>query len=298
MHYSKIIAAVNGSPWAILPEKLAEMQTFLRIKAAGGDIPPEQLAEFAGPRPARADLVGRVALLAVHGVLAQRVGMLDEASGGIGTEAIAASLDQLVADKRVKCIVLAFDSPGGSVFGISELGAKIAGLGKKCVAVADSMAASAAYWLASQCKELYCTPGGQVGSVGVLAAHLDYSEQLAADGIKATLVHAGEFKCELASEWPLSPPAKAEMQGKVDFYYEAFTSAVASGRKTTATKVKANYGKGRMMTAEAAKDAGMIDGVKTLQQVLKMCGAFQNDDKEAPTSPSWTQARARAAEVG
>jgi signal peptide peptidase SppA len=243
-------------------------------------------------------MYGRVAVCPVFGILSQRVGMLEEASGGVSCEKLGATLDSLVADKTVKCVVLAIDSPGGSVFGIQELGDRIRGYRgqKKVVAVADSMAASAAYWVGSQCEYLYLTPGGQVGSVGVLAAHLDVSEMEKLAGVKTSIVTAGKYKAEMASETPLSDDARAELQSKVDYYYRLFVEAVAKGRNTTAARVKADYGQGRMMTGEQAKTAGAVDGIYTLAQVLKRYGA-DSGDKEAPTSPAWTAARARAVEV-
>lgn len=277
MNYSRIIEAVYSEPWAILPEKLAAIRQFLSIKAVGGDVSEEQIKAATGSRRgSNVQMAGRIAVMPIFGTLAQRVGSLEEASGGVSAEAIGATLEGLVADKQVRAIVMAFDSPGGSVYGIEELGAKIRALKeeKKIVGLADSVAASAAYWLISQTSEVNVTPGGQIGSIGVVAAHEDYSKHLEEKaGVKTTLVTAGTFKGEGNPYGPLTDEARAEMQKKVNHYYGLFVGAVAKGRGVTAARVEKDFGQGRMFTASEAVTRGMADHVATLEQVLRRLGA-------------------------
>jgi capsid assembly protease len=275
--YSHVLRAFYGVPWAILPSKLAAMRDFLDLKAGGHEIDQADIEAAAGSR--RDDgvqMAGRVAVVPVFGTLCQRIATLEQASGGISAERLGVTLDGLVEDKQVRSILLAFDSPGGAVAGVPELADKIRGYRgqKKCVAIADSMAASAAYWLASQAQEVYCTPSGMVGSIGVLAAHEDLSDKLKEEGRKVTLITAGKYKGEGNPYEPLSDAAKEEMQSKVDHYYGAFVDAVAAGRGTTVARVKADYGQGRMLTADQAKRAGMVDRVSTLAQLLDRMGAY------------------------
>jgi capsid assembly protease len=293
MKYPQIVSAFARSPWAILPEKLAEIRAFLCLKAGGGDIDPAEIAAIASARANGPAMVGRVACVQVFGTICQRAGMLDEASGGVGTEALGNTLDALAADRACRAVCMVFDSPGGSVFGVGELADKIRSLAgqKKIVAIADSMCASAAYWMAAQCREVYCTPGGQVGSIGVLAAHTDVSKMEEQAGVKTTLISAGKYKSELAEQMPLDEAGREELQSKVDGYYEAFLAAVAAGRGTTAARVKADFGQGRLLTAKQAKQCGAIDGIKTLQQVLESLGAYEGN------SGMRAAVRARALEV-
>lgn len=304
MPYRSILAAFYSDPLAILPEKLEEVRAFLHLKAEGKDIKPEQLAAVVGSRrPDGVQMAGRVAVVPVFGVIAQRTGMLAEASGGVSAERLGATLDALAEDKQVRSIVLAFDSPGGSVYGIEELGAKIRGLRdrKKIVGLADSVAASAAYWLIAQTSEVNVTPGGQVGSIGVLSAHQDISELEAKLGVKTTVVTSAPYKAEMAPIAPLSEEARGEMQAKVQHYHGLFTKAVAKGRGVSEARVEADFGKGRMVTAQAAVDRGMADRVATLEQVLRRLDA--GDLESAQTAKAvghdakWAAARVRALEV-
>ncbi len=319
MKYARLLAEFYATPLALLPEKAEAIRRLLLAKAAGGKVKKRaaraalkarrgELA-LSGPeaaaavrRPDGAQQIGRVALLPVFGVLAQRVSLLEQSSGGVSTERLGASLDSLAADKAVRCVVMVFDSPGGSVFGVQELGDKMRAMRdeKKLVGVADSMAASAAYWLLSQCAEVYVTPGGQVGSIGVLAAHEDHSKEEEGQGVKTTLVSAGKYKTEGHPFGPLDDEARAEMQRKVNAYYDSFVGSVAKGRGVSEGRVKSDFGQGRMLLAADAVAAGMADRVATLAQVLKRVGAYDAPASAAaavPVSARLAALRARVVEA-
>jgi capsid assembly protease len=276
MYYPSVLAAFYGQPLAILPRKLEEIRAVLRARAAGEKATDAEVrAATASRRHDGVQLPGAgVAMMPVFGVIAHRIGSMERASGGVSTEELGATLDGLVSDKSVKSILMVFDSPGGSVAGGPELADKIRSFAgrKKIVASVDSMAASAAYWLASQCSEVSVTPSGSVGSIGVLASHEDHSEADAKAGVKTTYVTSGgsPYKVEGAPEYPLSEDAKADMQSKVDAYYSDFVGAVAKGRRTTVGKVNSLFGKGRKMTAKDAVARGMADRVATLEAVLSV----------------------------
>jgi signal peptide peptidase SppA len=167
-------------------------------------------------------------------------------------------------------ILIDIDSPGGSVYGVSELAAEImkARTQKPVVAVANSLAASAAYWIGCAAGEFYVTPGGEVGSIGVWQAHFDYSKALEGDGVKPTLISAGKFKVEGNPYVPLDLEALSFMQSRVDDYYNAFAKAVAKGRGLTVNDVREGMGEGRVLGADAALAAKMVDGVATFDEVL------------------------------
>jgi signal peptide peptidase SppA len=132
----------------------------------------------------------------------------------------AAAFRQALADPSIGGIVISVDSPGGSVYGVPELVAEIyrARGQKPVVAVADSMAASAAYWIACQAEQVYVTPGGEVGSIGVLTAHADMSQALANEGVSVSVISAGRYKAEASPYAPLTDEARAAIQARVDEY--------------------------------------------------------------------------------
>ena len=219
-------------------------------------------------------MTGRVAVLTVYGTLCQRMDMMAESSGGTSCEAIGTQLDRCVADKGCQAIVLAFDSPGGSVFGVGELADKIynARQQKRIIGIADPMAASAAYWLMAQCSELNVTPSGMVGSIGTLTAHDEPDGPARTTGRQD---HAGDVGQVQGRARPIAGADRgrgAAMQDMVDSYYGQFIAAVARGRGVSDAVVRSGYGQGRVYTAKKALAAGMVDRVATMDQAPRRPG--------------------------
>jgi signal peptide peptidase SppA len=212
-----------------------------------------------------------IAVIPVVGTISQRAGMMTEWCGGTSTQQISAALADALRDDAVGQILMEFDTPGGSVFGVSELGDEIheAAKSKPVIGVANSLSASAGYWLMSQCSQAYVTPGGEVGSIGVWMAHEDWSKAMSDSGVVTTMVSAGKFKVEGNPYEPLGEDARAFMQSRVDDYYGAFVRAVARGRGVGVQQVRDGMGQGRVLGADEALAQGMVDGVATLSDVVR-----------------------------
>lgn len=190
--------------------------------------------------------------------------------GGGGLEEFSGQLAQAVGDPAVHAIVLNVDSPGGTVDQVPETAAKIrqAREIKPVVAVANTVAASAAYWLASQANELVVTPSGEAGSIGVYQLHRDMSVAMAQNGVKPTLTSAGKYKVEGNPYEPLSESAAAASQQAVDDFYAMFVKDVALGRGVSPDDVAAGYGEGRLVLASRAIRMGLVDRVATLDATV------------------------------
>ena len=272
MKYEHIVRAVFGEPWAILPAMYATICEIVLYRADGGTLTAEEIQARLGAQPVRAGAgrSGAIAVLPLYGVISQRMSLMTQASGGTSTEQFGAAFQAQLADPAVSAIVIDIDSPGGSVYGVEELWATIfrARGQKPVVAVADSMAGSAAYWIASAADEIVVTPSGEVGSIGVLAEHIDMSAAAEQAGIKTTLVTAGQFKGEGHPAFPLSTEALGALQGRVNAYYDTFLAGVAKGRGVPAATVRSDFGQGRMVGAKDAVAAGMVDRVGTLQETI------------------------------
>jgi signal peptide peptidase SppA len=174
--------------------------------------------------------------------------------------AIRAGVKRALADPNVKTVDLVIDSPGGNVLGLPETADVIhaANRVKPVRAFVTGIAASAAYWLASQASTITLTPSGEVGSVGVLDMHADITGALEKMGIKLTAVTAGEHKTERAPFVTLTEEAKAHMKANVDRWYGDFLSAIRRGRGARVSAT-GNYGGGRMLSSREALAAGMVD---------------------------------------
>ncbi|OQY26229.1 MAG: signal peptide peptidase SppA [Planctomycetota bacterium] len=266
MDYHNIAHFFGSSIWGIMPEKMDAMLDFINIKLSGGDSVEMEAKKATSFRVSK----GNIAVIPLYGIVSQRMNMLTQVSGGTSTEVFGGYFDNLMADNSVSAIVIDVDSPGGNVFGVSELADKIyASRGQKpVIAVANSLMASAAYWIASAADEIVITPGGEVGSIGVMAVHKDMSEAAAKDGVKHTIIRAGKYKAEGNPYEPIGDEAKDFIQQQVDSRYDDFVGAVARYRGVTVQHVNQHFGQGRVFDAAMAVDAGMVDRVGTLQQVL------------------------------
>lgn len=222
----------------------------------------------AAPAPARQ---GSVAIVPVHGALYPRGGRSLYGSF-TGMDGLRSQISAHAADPDVSAIIAHFDSPGGTVAGTPETAAafKAAAAQKPVIAMVDSLAASAAYWIASQCSEIVMSPSADVGSIGAMILHADMSAALESMGVKLTMIRSeiSPSKNEAHPFAPLSSDAQKFLQGRVDEAGVDFVKAVASGRKTTQANVKENFGQGRVYGARAALDSGMVDRISTLSDVI------------------------------
>jgi signal peptide peptidase SppA len=270
--YPHVQRLIFETPWAIEPLVLQAIREMIVLRADGGGFTPEEIQARIGPGPARRDRqnAGSVSVLPLHGVITPKADLMTEMSGGTSVDRFRADLLSAVDDKDVSAIVLDVSSPGGMTDMIPELAADIreARGRKPIVAVANTKAASAAYWLASQADEIIVTPSGSVGSVGVFAAHDDLSGAMEKAGVKTTLVSAGKDKTLGNPYEPLSEDARAMIQEHVDEMYQMFTADVAKGRRVPVADVRGGFGEGRMLTAKNAVKAGMADSVATLQATV------------------------------
>lgn len=213
---------------------------------------------------------GSIAVIPIHGPIFQHEDWLTRLFGIPSSEGIFSKIKDSAANKDVQAIVLDIDSPGGSVFGLQEAADQIheVGKGKKIIAVANAMAASAAYFLGSAASEFYVTPSGQVGSIGVIAAHYDESEKLKKQGIAVEILSSGKYKAEGSSTGPLSDEAREYRQATLDEYYSSFVNSVAKYKSISPDKVMSDFGQGRMLGAAKAYSAGMVTGVASLDEIL------------------------------
>ena len=280
MNKQLLLSEFLTTPWALMPERLQAMSGILTRWSVGEPPSDETLFQVNTDRLIRdtrkqmaaASTGTGIAVLPLYGVVTQRGNMVDDISGpgSTSTQQFTSVLRQMLTDDTVGQILIDIDSPGGSVYGVSELASEIvkARTQKPVIAVANSLAASAAYWIGCSASEFYVTPGGEVGSIGVWQAHFDYSKALEEEGVKPTLISAGKFKVEGNPYVPLDKQAQAFMQSRVDDYYNAFVEAVAVGRGVSISDVRDGMGEGRVLGADAALAMNMVDGISTFDEVL------------------------------
>jgi len=281
MNHQLLVAEYLATPWALMPERLSAVTAVIARWSGDARASDEVMHSVAADRNARdarrqssvSNSGGGIAVLPLYGIVTQRGNMVDDVSGAgtASTQQFSNILRAALQDETVSQILIDIDSPGGSVYGVAELADEIisARAQKPVVAIANSLAASAAYWIGCSASEFYVTPGGEVGSIGVWQAHQDYSKAMDEAGVKTTLISAGKFKVEGNPYAPLDEEAQGFMQSRVDDYYAAFTKAVAKGRGVPISQVRDGMGQGRVLGADAALASSMVDGIATFEDVVK-----------------------------
>ena len=281
MNHQLLVAEYLATPWAMMPERLSAVTAVIARWSGDARASDEVMHSVAADRNARdarrqssvSNSGGGIAVLPLYGIVTQRGNMVDDVSGPgtASTQQFSNLLRAALQDETVSQILIDIDSPGGSVYGVAELADEIVSVRaqKPVVAIANSLAASAAYWIGCSASEFYVTPGGEVGSIGVWQAHQDYSKAMDEAGVKTTLISAGKFKVEGNPYAPLDEEAQGFMQSRVDDYYAAFTKAVAKGRGVPISQVRDGMGQGRVLGADAALASSMVDGIATFEDVVK-----------------------------
>jgi signal peptide peptidase SppA len=258
-----------NNPWAIVPSKLAEIRDIYATHMKGDKIDIKAIrAEAMKEDPYAVE--GGVAIIPVQGVLTKTRTFFSYLFGGTSMRDVGIAFQEALDNPAVHSIVLAVDSPGGTVDGTHELAAQIlAARGvKPIVTVSDGMMASAAYWIGSAADKSYITgPTVEIGSIGVVATHIDVSEQDRMYGEKYTEITAGKFKRISSAHRPLTEEGRASIQERVDGIYSVFVQSVAENRARSVEQVL-EAADGKIYMGQAAVDVGLVDGVATLTEVI------------------------------
>jgi signal peptide peptidase SppA len=250
-------------PLAIAPRALETLLAASRVTLA----PPGESAT-RGRGYAVTD--AGIAVVPVLGPLVARGDWLTELFGASVYGEVGETVEAALADPSVRGVVMEIDSPGGEVAGMFDLVDRLASLrgsaGKPLWAVASESATSAAYAIASAAERIYVTRTGEVGSIGVVAAHVDQSGSDAKAGLAWTFIHAGARKLDGNPHEPLSDPARTAIQADVDALYSELVSLVARNRSLTPEAVRAT--EAAIYRGRAGVALGLADRIGTVETTL------------------------------
>ena len=182
---------------------------------------------------------------------------------------ITGMIEDALSMEKVDSIVLMINSPGGAVAGLFDTCRYIekASKKKKCTAYVTGMACSAAYAIATACDEIFMMEDAEVGSCGCYAHAVEYSD---AYFEKEGFLHrVFRSKCSPKKNCSvITDEAEAEaFQAEIDALGEKYLRYVAKRRKCAYSDALENFGKGGVLMGEKAIAAGMVDGIKTLEEL-------------------------------
>lgn len=307
MKYPHIAAQIFNTPLLVHPQKLDAIIAGLGhrllgapledvgAKAAAQQLAPELFSTRQGTRAERGyRVVDGVAVLNVSGALVHR-SRLDMADSTyfVGYNDLAADLEDAMDNTDVHAVLQVYDSPGGEAQGAFEYADRVFALrGRKpLVAIADGMAASAAYLGGSAADELVITRTGYAGSIGVVARHVDFSRALDAGGIAVTHIFAGAHKVDGNPYEPLPAAVRDAWQADIDGLYAMFVDAVARHLGMDARAVRATQA--QTYAGQAAVDAGLASRIGTTDALISELAA-----RRARSFPVGQTARATATDKG
>ncbi len=212
--------------------------------------------------------VEKIAIIPIHGILTKKPGAFDDILGMTSYEKIREEIEKALIDEEVETIILDIDSPGGEVNGLFDLAdfiysARESGK-KRIIAIANDDAYSAAYAIASSAEKVLVTRTSGVGSIGVIASHIDQSGFDEKQGIKYTTVFAGKRKNDLNPHEPITSESLESLQEEVDRLYEMFVQLIARNRNLSTERIKST--EAGLYFGEKAIEIGLADGITTFSE--------------------------------
>lgn len=279
-HLFHIAERVYNRPLLFAPEKVQIILDFLGSRI--GALDPNLGIDMTTPEANRistmmrpenmplAQIKNGVGHIPVIGSLVNRGAWIGARSGMTSYEGLEAQLRDMAANRDVHTILLDIDSPGGEATGMFSLATAIREVRseKPVIALVNDVAASAAYGIASAASQIVVSPTSLVGSIGVIMVHTDQSAKLEKDGVKPTLIFAGQHKADGNPYSPLTENARANLQSMVFSFYDQFTEAVGMGRGERFSADAARNTQARVFMGEEAVSLGLADRISTFSDLL------------------------------
>lgn len=249
--------------WAIEPGAWRNIEAAIRSGL------PEAAAQTDDANEGTERRIGNVSLIRIGGVITKNPSFFTRWFGDTSTLEVEAAVKRAASDPEVRTILFQIDSPGGSVDGLAELGDTIfaARDRKQVIAQVTGMAASAAYYLASQADKVYAQRMDLIGSIGTRLMLYDFSRLFANEGIEAVPIDTGEHKSAGAMGTEITESQRAEFQKIVNLYFEDFLKVVRRGRDIGSAALQ-KIADGRLFGAVEARGLGLIDGVRTMDETM------------------------------
>ncbi|MEN1680777.1 MAG: S49 family peptidase [Planctomycetota bacterium] len=249
------VSRFAGDAMAVEPGELAKhMERAARLGFA-----------FDGPDELRVQVVDGVAVFYVDGLMVPEA----EWPGEIGTRALAAAIREHAALPDVVAGVLALNTPGGTVAGMTDLLAaeREFAEAKPLAAHAVGWCCSAGYWAAMPAKALHASPGATLGSIGVMRQLLDNTKLLEQIGVRYETIATGDLKAIGYPGVAITEQHLAYAREQVEFTYAAFKGDV-QGRRQLAAAQLAEVTTGGTWYAEQAIASRLHDGIQSLESTI------------------------------
>ncbi len=199
-----------------------------------------------------------VSVITIDGEIGKKLSSSDKNSGKVDVDDIVKAL-KIAEKSNTECVILSINSPGGGSIGVKETGDVIKNLTelKTVISFCDTICASAAYWLASCSNGIFVTPSSELGSIGVYAKVIDYSENLKMQGINVQVFSAGSMKTMGHGDKPLSKEEEEHIQKDIDSQWLEFKTLVNDNRGGVAEETM----QGQLFSGDKSIEVNLADEI-------------------------------------
>lgn len=216
-------------------------------------------------------------------------------TGMIMHETIGAPIKELetaAKDDKVKAVVLAVESPGGTITGSDELYHAIVQFREKTknkkplVVSMQGMATSGAYYIAMPADVIIADRSCITGSIGVIASLVNAKDLLDKIGVRPEVIKSGKLKDSGSMFRPMTEEERKEWQGLIDAMFLQFYGIVENHRgekvkgKLPPDKKLLDLCDGRVFLAKEALAYGLIDEIGYQSDAIKAAQTLANLDGE------------------
>jgi protease-4 len=261
-----LLRTILTSAWAIDEAYAISVNEMMQRMFAGEKVALESLVSMKSESLMISDSISgsNIAVIKIHDVI-----MREDWCGVMGTESINNLLKSYASNPSIGGVILDFDTPGGQVAYTENLAQTIADFPKPIFGYVSSSCASAGYWLASQCDQIYTSvKTDRVGSIGTM---ISYYKENPDSPEKARYVQVNVYASRSTKknkdiENMLSGNHEDVITKRLDPINEVFINYVKSGRSQINEKTLS----GDMYYSHEAQSLGMIDGVKSFEEVVSL----------------------------
>lgn len=181
-------------------------------------------------------------------------------------------LNDMLRRDSIGSIIQLIDTPGGEVSAAHNYSQLLLSSKKPILSLVDDMCCSLGMWFTSPSMEVYATHDlCEIGSIGTYCTYADFTEYYAKMGIKLIEVYAPQSEDKNKAYRDLLaglPEGRAAVQESLKRHTDKFISFVANNRGAKAQANIDQWSTGKVFNADEAIKLGLIDGIKSLEQVV------------------------------
>ena len=284
-----VLSAIDGTVWAMTEPALEEMKRGIEgleyrdLISASTEI--ENATHNRGVleedenelEDDMYEVEGSTAVVPVYGKMFPRSNMMTQLSGGVSTRKLSKTFDEIEDREDLNRMLMVFDSPGGSVQGLTNAARKVRQMDTETVTFAEGLMASAAYFVGSAADQVIASPDSMVGAIGSVATIVSYADKYEEEGIQVEVVRSAEKKAKPNPSEPIDEDSVKEVQRLVNSAHNQFVSQVAINRNLSEETVN-TMADGSVISGSEAEDTEFVDNVETIGEVM---AEFEVEDDEA-----------------